>query len=70
MTELFSFNDLLFAGGVEPAGVMLLRHTGRNLPLLDIWRADRALIEAYQAHQRAGDGFRRHGGMRHRGRSF
>jgi hypothetical protein len=52
---LFSFNDLLLAGGVDPAGVMLLRHTGRNLPLLDIWRADRARVEAYQAHQRAGD---------------
>lgn len=54
MTELFTFNDLLAAGGADPAKTRLLRHKVFDLPVLDIWRADRALIEGYQCRQNAG----------------
>ncbi|UAK25502.1 hypothetical protein [Sphingomonas nostoxanthinifaciens] len=49
----FQFNMLLEEAGIDPAAVRLLRHqpavAGRSL--LDIWRADRATFEAYQALQ-------------------
>lgn len=49
----FRFNMLLSEVGVNPAEVRLLRHqpqvAGRSL--IDIWRADRAQLEAYQATQ-------------------
>ena len=54
MTELFSLNDLLAVGGVDPAKTRLLRHKVGDLPVLDLWREDRALIEGYQSRQNAG----------------
>lgn len=54
VTELFSFNDLLISGGVDPAKARLLRHKVGDLPVLDLWREDRALIEGYQSRQNAG----------------
>lgn len=51
---MLTLNDLLVAGGIDPAGVLMLRHKVGNLPVLEIWRTDRALIEAYQRRQRVG----------------
>lgn len=51
---MITLNDILTIGGVDPAGVLMLRHTVRNVPVLDIWRADRPRIETYQAQQADG----------------
>lgn len=50
----FRFNQLLDDIGIEPRDVRLLRHQttlGRERSLLDIWRSDRPLFDAYQALQ-------------------
>jgi hypothetical protein len=51
---LITFNDVLQQGGVEPTRVKLLRHTVKGKQILEIWRSNRALAEAYQARQKAG----------------
>jgi hypothetical protein len=56
--DVITFNDILRAGGLDPdrARVKMLRHTltaqkrGRR-QILELWRSDRALVEAYQARQ-------------------
>lgn len=51
---MLTFNDLLTIGGVDPARVLLLRHRVEGLDVLDVWRADRPRVEAYQSRQLAG----------------
>ncbi len=51
---MLTFNDLLSAGGVDPSRVKLLRHTVKGMQVLELWRADRALVEDYQRRQRVG----------------
>lgn len=50
---MLTFNDVLRDGGVDPAGVKLLRHTLRSQQILETWRSDRARVEAYQCRQRS-----------------
>ena len=50
---MITFNDVLRDGGVDPAKVKMLRHTVRGKQILEIWRSDRALAEAYQRRQKA-----------------
>ncbi|WP_436793480.1 GIY-YIG nuclease family protein [Actinospongicola halichondriae] len=51
---MITLNDLLLAGGVDPKGVLLLRHKVGTMPVLDIWRTDRPRVEGYQSRQLAG----------------
>lgn len=48
---MITFNDILEAGDVDPARVKLLRHTVKGHQVLDVWRSNRALLEAYQRRQ-------------------
>lgn len=50
---MMRFNTLLREAGIDPVDVRLLRHQAQvgGRSLLDIWRIDRPLFEAYQAHQ-------------------
>lgn len=54
---MLQFNALLRDAGIDPADVRLLRHLPSvgDQPLLDIWRADPARFEAYQALQLSRD---------------
>lgn len=49
---MITFNDVLREGGVDPAKVKMLRHTVRGQQILEVWRADRALVEGYQCRQK------------------
>lgn len=49
---MITFNDVLREGGVDPAKVKMLRHTVKGKQILEVWRADRALVEGYQSRQR------------------
>jgi hypothetical protein len=51
---VITFNDVLREGSVDPAKVKMLRHTVRGKQILEIWRSDRALAEAYQCRQKTG----------------
>ncbi|RKS80649.1 hypothetical protein CLV35_0238 [Motilibacter peucedani] len=51
---MITFNDILRAGGVDPSRVKLLRHTEKGQQLLELWRANRPLVEAYQSRQKTG----------------
>lgn len=51
---MITFNDILQAGGVDPAKVKMLRHTVKGYQILEIWRSNRALAEEYQRRQGAG----------------
>ena len=54
MGDVFMLNDLLAAGGLDPAKTRLLRHKVGELPVLDLWREDGALLDGYQRRQNAG----------------
>ena len=54
VVSALTVNDLLSAHGVDPAGVLLLRHKVDRATTLDVWRTDRARIEAYQSRQLPG----------------
>lgn len=54
MSEVFMLNDLLVAGGLNPAKTRLLHHKVGDLPVLDLWREDRALVDGYQCRQSDG----------------
>lgn len=41
---MISFNDVLREGDVDPAKVKMLRHTVKGKQVLEVWRADRALV--------------------------
>jgi hypothetical protein len=49
---VITFNDVLREGGVDPAKVKMLRHTVKRKQILEVWRADRALVEGYQCRQK------------------
>ena len=51
---MITFNDVLRAGGADPSRVKLLRHTVTGRQVLELWRADRPLVEGYQRRQRVG----------------
>ena len=51
---MITFNDVLRAGGAEPSRVKLLRHTVTGRQMLELWRADRSLVEGYQCRQKVG----------------
>lgn len=46
------FIDVLRDGGVDPTKVKLLRHTVKGKQILELWRADRAAVEAFQRRQK------------------
>jgi hypothetical protein len=50
---VITFNDVLRNGGVDPAGVKMLRHTVKGKQILEVWRTNRYLAEAYQNRQKA-----------------
>ena len=50
---MITFNHVLLEGGVDPATVKLLRHTVKGKQIHEIWRSDRALVEAYQSRQKS-----------------
>lgn len=51
---MLTINHLLEIGDVDPSDVLLLRHRVEGFDILDVWRADRPLVEAYQRRQLAG----------------
>ena len=51
---MITFNEVLRAGGVEPGRVKMLRHTTKGRQVLELWRADRTLVEEYQRRQKLG----------------
>jgi hypothetical protein len=46
-----TFNTVLVDGGIDPAGVLLLRHTVAGVDALGVWRTERARFEGYQREQ-------------------
>lgn len=54
MGDVFMLNDLLAAGGLDPKRTRLLRHKVGDLPVLDLWRENRALLDGYQCRQNDG----------------
>lgn len=51
---MITFNDVLREGDVDPSRVKLLRHTVKGKQILELWRADRPLVESYQCRQKIG----------------
>lgn len=51
---MVTFNDVLRERDVDPSRVKLLRHTVKGKQILELWRADRALVEGYQRRQKIG----------------
>lgn len=51
---MITFIDVLREGDVEPSWVKLLRHTVKGKQILELWRADRPLVEGYQCRQKIG----------------
>ena len=54
LDRVITFNDILHAGRSDPRRVKLLRHTVKGKQVLELWRADRALVEGYQRRQPIG----------------
>lgn len=48
---MITFNDVLRDGGIDSTKVKMLRHTVKGKQILEIWRSERALVEAYQSRQ-------------------